>query len=702
MSFLAPLFLAGVLAIGLPIVFHLIRRTTRERELFSSLMFLLPSPPRLTQRSRLEHLLLLLLRCAAVALLTVGFARPFFKHTMPPPSNQQARRIVLLVDSSASMRRPDLWSAARAKVDSILHAASSADQFALFTFDRQLHPLFTFEQWSAAALSERPGLLRRALADASPGWGSTQLGNALIQAAEMLGETSGKDPAGEGRIELITDLQEGCHTEQLQSYEWPKNLQVSINVLTPRNSGNASLQVVADSEEVDLKAPVTVRVRVSNVAGDKHEQFKVGWVAAPSEGFAAKPAELYVPAGQSRIVSLAVVSSNSLNRILLQGDDEDFDNLVFAIAPQPLRLTVLYVGADNESDPKGPLYFLSRAFQQTLHEAVRVVACRSDESIPPADQQAACLVVVTAPLSAQAATDLRALAVAGKTVLMVPGGADMQSTLETLLQVADLKINVVHPNNYAMLGEMDFQNPIFAPFADPRFSDFTKIHFWQYVRVAPATISQARVLAKFDSGDPALLEVPAGGGRVLILSSGWQPQASQLALSSKFVPLLYAILESSGVPAPLPAQYRVGDVVSVSSLTATAHSAATVTLPDHSQLTLAAGETNFSRTDLPGIYTVTTGQTTARFVVNLDPSESRTVPLPVDELERLGVPLARTPVEVRSETERKARLQNSELENRQKLWRWFILGTVVVVLTETWVAGRAARRAAQALQPAPS
>ena len=66
MSFLAPLFLAGALAISLPIVLHLIRRTTRERTLFSSLMFLTASPPRLVKRNRIEHLLLLLLRCVSI------------------------------------------------------------------------------------------------------------------------------------------------------------------------------------------------------------------------------------------------------------------------------------------------------------------------------------------------------------------------------------------------------------------------------------------------------------------------------------------------------------------------------------------------------------------------------------------------------------------------------------------------------------
>ncbi len=59
MNFLAPLFLLGALAVALPVLFHLVRRTTRQRTVFSSLMFLRPAPPRLTRRNRLEHLLLL-------------------------------------------------------------------------------------------------------------------------------------------------------------------------------------------------------------------------------------------------------------------------------------------------------------------------------------------------------------------------------------------------------------------------------------------------------------------------------------------------------------------------------------------------------------------------------------------------------------------------------------------------------------------
>jgi hypothetical protein len=64
--------------------------------------------------------------------------------------------------------------------------------------------------------------------------------------------------------------------------------------------------------------------------------------------------------------------------------------------------------------------------------------------------------------------------------------------------------------------------------------------------------------------------------------------------------------------------------------------------------------------------------------------------LAADELERLGSPMSH-PAPIAHEAQRKVRLQNAELESRQKLWRWVIVITLGVVLLETWVAGRTLR-----------
>lgn len=77
-----------------------------------------------------------------------------------------------------------------------------------------------------------------------------------------------------------------------------------------------------------------------------------------------------------------------------------------------------------------------------------------------------------------------------------------------------------------------------------------------------------------------------------------------------------------------------------------------------------------------------------------EPNESRTAPLSSDDLEQMGVPIARPNADVTALAENKTLLQGIEAENRQKLWRWFIAATLAVLLFETALAGWTARRSA--------
>ena len=108
MTPLAPLYLLGAIAIAGPILFHLWRRTPRGRREFSTLMFLTPSPPRVTSRSRIEHWLLLLLRAGVLCLLAMAFARPLWRMaTSKPEKGADEELVAVLVDTSASLRRED-------------------------------------------------------------------------------------------------------------------------------------------------------------------------------------------------------------------------------------------------------------------------------------------------------------------------------------------------------------------------------------------------------------------------------------------------------------------------------------------------------------------------------------------------------------------------------------------------------------------
>jgi hypothetical protein len=96
----------------------------------------------------------------------------------------------------------------------------------------------------------------------------------------------------------------------------------------------------------------------------------------------------------------------------------------------------------------------------------------------------------------------------------------------------------------------------------------------------------------------------------------------------------------------------------------------------------------------PGVYELIGAPKAQRMALNLDATESRTTPLANDELEQLGLPVAKLKAEASAPVENKTVLQGIEAENRQKLWRWFIAATLAVLLAESALAGWTSRRPA--------
>jgi hypothetical protein len=194
-----------------------------------------------------------------------------------------------------------------------------------------------------------------------------------------------------------------------------------------------------------------------------------------------------------------------------------------------------------------------------------------------------------------------------------------------------------------------------------------------------------RVLARFDNGDPWLLETSLGKGRVWALTSGWQPDDSQLAVSSKFLPLIGNLLDqacgasralASGVvnsPVALPRE-RAAELL--------------VQSPSGEKAKVPTEATEFRETNEPGIYQALSGQQDFRFAVNVAPSESDTTPMPVEQLEQLGLKIGQS-VTAAERLHRERQRRDTELESRQQFWRWLIVGCLSILILETWWAARA-------------
>ena len=78
MAFLAPLFFAALLTFAIPILIHLTQRERKQVVEFPSLMFLEKIPYQSVRRRRIRDWPLLALRLAAILLIVLAFARPFF------------------------------------------------------------------------------------------------------------------------------------------------------------------------------------------------------------------------------------------------------------------------------------------------------------------------------------------------------------------------------------------------------------------------------------------------------------------------------------------------------------------------------------------------------------------------------------------------------------------------------------------------
>ena len=75
LSFLAPMYLLGALAIAVPLLLHLYRRRTEDNVHFPSIAWLEAVPVETQQRRRVRDWLLLALGVAALALLAAALER---------------------------------------------------------------------------------------------------------------------------------------------------------------------------------------------------------------------------------------------------------------------------------------------------------------------------------------------------------------------------------------------------------------------------------------------------------------------------------------------------------------------------------------------------------------------------------------------------------------------------------------------------
>src|ERR1700682_339210 len=195
MGFFTPWFLAGALAVGLPIWLHLLKRHKTDPKLFPSLMFFEYRETSSVKHRRLDHLLLLALRTLMILLLALLFASPFIRRSVAASDGKKLT--VVAIDRSFSMRYGDRLARAKNQAMQVLGNLKPGDQAQVLALAGQVQALTQVTNDAAA--------LRAAVAAVQPSDSRASFGE-LARYLRTLSEGQ-KMPL---EVHLASDLQKSA------------------------------------------------------------------------------------------------------------------------------------------------------------------------------------------------------------------------------------------------------------------------------------------------------------------------------------------------------------------------------------------------------------------------------------------------------------------------------------------------------------
>jgi hypothetical protein len=157
MQFLYPAFLFGLLALAVPVIVHLFYFRRFKTIYFTNVKFLKELKQETSARQKLKNLLVLLMRCLAIAALVFAFAQPF----IPTGSavKQGLKSVSVFIDNSNSMSAMDkdisLFDKAKFRAREIIQGYKDEDKFQILTNDFEgKHQRLLSKEDALAAIDE--------------------------------------------------------------------------------------------------------------------------------------------------------------------------------------------------------------------------------------------------------------------------------------------------------------------------------------------------------------------------------------------------------------------------------------------------------------------------------------------------------------------------------------------------------------------
>jgi hypothetical protein len=634
MSFLTPWLIYGLSLLAVPILIHLWQRKKIVKVPFSTLRFLKVIAARTSRSSKIENLLLLLLRCLIVAFVILAAARPvvsteatkLFGGSVP-------RSIALVIDQSLSMgyksgdqTRLEL---AKRQAQAVIDDLKPGDEVAVIAVTDQARMII-------AEPTVDHDVARKAIEGVQQTEARTDFATGLREARKAIG----KKVRGMKQIFLFTDAQEsGWQFDKAAVFDdaWrqtnPKLILVRTDDLSPVNASVSRVRFDTPFAAAGLLVRGAATVQNHSAAPFRD----VLEIRAGGEKVASKPAE--IAPGSSAEVPIefqtpALSARWLLGTASIGGDNLPGDDRYFFSLPVYQTPRVLIVESGSGPERARPGFFLRKALTAGAAGAPIKTVTPAELDDLPIEPFSAVFLAGVPEVSDRSSVRLDRYLQAGGTVVFMPSdqtAIDNAAKLEWMpakptalkeLPAGRLVAHAIEPQHPLFTNSWDANTPF--PALPQR-----KLLEWKLT-------NEGRVLLTLGDSMPFIIYGDRGTGRVIIVNASPDRAWGDFPLTSAFLPLVQQIGRLSMTRTGKDATYSVGDQVPA-PLSLPRDQPLTIKVPHGETLPIQAGAPLLERAEQAGFYEVnsTSEGLLHEFAVNVDPRESNLSPITDEALAKI-------------------------------------------------------------------
>ena len=673
--------LAGLAALIIPILIHLLLRRKKQRLRFSTLQFFLKLDENASQRRKLRNLALLAVRLLLVALLVVAFARPYLRDSAAREEGKTRWQIVLVIDRSASMQADQRWAKAKELLQKVIRPLETDDRVALVDGGKRaeiISPLVP------------PARLKPVLDKLQPGFGGGDLSEGLQQASRILSESAtGRSSA----VYVISDFQRiAC--EKIANVKIPRNIQINVLPVGEPELANVAVRGLS------VGFPGSATAEVSNFSDRDAREMKMDLVI---DGDASVAPSISVTAGASTNVVLPLPDLSpgwhTVEARVHSGDGFGLDDVRYLSlhVPPPLRVLCVEQRTGKEVFEE-ETYFVATALAPLAtnrgpYIVTKVAPERLVTELGAAERCAFVLLPGLRQLSADIPRALRKFVAGGGGLLMFLGEGVSPSRYHSEFQEL-LPARLEHPEGEREYSQIcwhlrDYakESPVFAAFREPNSGDLSLPQFTRRFAVTP--VDSGRVAARFNDDMPLVVAKDFGKGRIALVNTSVDTSWTDWPKRKTFVPWLHGL-----------AAYAAGrppSLTTAEAATVLAENSAEVDLGGPmSNRSLRLREPNGSESPVapdiqgrvaltpahPGFYSVrdAAGREVRPVAVNIPPSESDLHALTAEQVQRQIVRV--------SEPLKTSVMVGFLGHTDRELWRILLVVGLILLFLESLLANR--------------